>query len=180
MAEIWKDIAGYEGLYQVSNLGNVKRLTKYTKGGYIQKEKILKQRLNYKGRCTIGLTDRNKITKRFQVHRLVGLAFLPNPNNLPQINHIDEDPTNNWVDNLEWCDNKYNALYGTRIQRIAEGNSKPIIAVNIYTGEKKEYSSLTEAQIDGFNKSNICSVLKGLRKTHKKHTFYYVNKEEVI
>jgi len=117
MQEIWKDIKGYEGLYQVSNLGNVKVLDRKIKSNYnyfIRKGRILKLCIGKKdGYVYVCLTKNNK-GKTVKVHRLVAQAFIPNPNNLPQINHKDEDKTNNNVDNLEWCTSLYNNNYGTR------------------------------------------------------------------
>ena len=113
--EIWKDIKGFEGKYQVSNLGNVKSLPKYTYSkGYpqLRKEKILKPAKTGKHRnyLAVGLND----GKHYKVHRLVADAFIPNPNNYPQVNHKDENPLNNCVDNLEWCTNQYNTKYSAR------------------------------------------------------------------
>ena len=106
--EEWKDIIGYEGLYQVSNLGRVRRSGKILKGGY-----------NNKGYHTINLCKKG-ISKSFFVHRLVAIAFIPNPNNLPIVNHKDENPKNNCIENLEWCTYKYNANYGTARERQAQ------------------------------------------------------------
>lgn len=109
MEEIWRDIEGYEGFYQVSNLGNVKSLN-YQKRGY---EKNLTPKINNSGRLWVELA-RDGIKRQFQIHRLVGMAFISNPLNLPQINHLDENPKNNRVDNLEWCTNRYNKEYTMR------------------------------------------------------------------
>lgn len=113
--EIWRDIKGFEGLYQVSNLGRVKSLPKYTYSrGYpqLRKEKILRPGYTGKNRCyaTVVLND----GKGYKVHRLVAQAFIPNPDNLPQVNHKDENPFNNCADNLEWCTNQYNVNYSAR------------------------------------------------------------------
>ena len=124
--EIWKDIKGYEGLYQVSNLGRVKSLPKYhkTKSGYFSKERIIKTIRNDRGYLMVGLSKDWKKKKVF-VHRLVAEAFIPNPNNYTQINHINEqEKDNNNVDNLEWCTCKYNCNYGTRNKRIREANKR--------------------------------------------------------
>lgn len=107
--EEWKDVPNYEGLYQVSNLGRIKSLR--DKNGKAR-EKILKLKLSKFGYYQICLCKNGK-QKWYFVHRLVALAFIPNPNNLPQINHIDENKTNNYVENLEWCTSKYNSNYGT-------------------------------------------------------------------
>ena len=114
--EEWKSIPGYEGLYEVSSYGRVKSLERYkSNNGGIQliKEKILKPHNTKKGYLTVQFS--NKI---FKVHRLVAEAFIPNPDNLPMVNHKDEDKTNNNVDNLEWCTAKYNSNYGTAIERM--------------------------------------------------------------
>jgi len=122
MKEIWKDIKNYEGLYQVSNLGNVKVLDRIVNSAIKNNNKVkrlgktLKQ-YNKQGYMQVVLTY-NKIRKYCNVHRLVAEAFIPNPNNLPQVNHIDENPLNNRVDNLEWCTAKYNCNYGNRNNKI--------------------------------------------------------------
>lgn len=98
MKEIWRDIDGYEGRYQISNLGNVKSL-RYAGGNTARN---LVPKCNNSGRLWVELID-GKRKKCMLIHRLVAIAFIPNPDNLPQINHIDENPKNNVVDNLEWC-----------------------------------------------------------------------------
>lgn len=103
MQEIWRDIKGYEGFYQVSNLGNVLSLN-YGNRGYA---KQLTPKCNNSGRLWVELIV-NKKRKPMLIHRLVAMAFIPNPNNHPQINHIDENPKNNRVENLEWCTQEYN------------------------------------------------------------------------
>lgn len=109
MEEIWKDIDGYEGLYQISNLGNVKSLN-YCGRGYA---KNLTPKCNNSGRLWVELAH-NKNRKPMLIHRLVAMAFIPNPNNYPQINHMDENPKNNRVDNLEWCTCSYNIQYSAK------------------------------------------------------------------
>ena len=122
--EIWKPVVGYEGLYEVSNKGTVKSLDRFTKSGrgngnrFIS-GKILKSALNKKGYPSVVLCKDGKMFTQ-RVHRLVAEAFIPNPDNLPVVNHKDEDKTNNCVDNLEWCTNKYNCNYGTSISRMCE------------------------------------------------------------
>ena len=118
MKEIWKDIKGYEDLYQISNYGEVKSLEK--KAGFsTRKEKILKQHLDKDGYVKVYLCKNNKV-KFLSVHRLIAEAFIPNPNNFPQINHKDENKQNNKIENLEWCTCKYNINYGTRTKRQKE------------------------------------------------------------
>lgn len=111
------------GLYQISNLGRVKSLSKYHRtknGGYYSKEIIIKPTPNERGYLMVDLSKNTKRRKIF-VHRLVAEAFIPNPNNYNQVNHIKEfEKQNNNIDNLEWCTCKYNCNYGTRNQRIRE------------------------------------------------------------
>ena len=115
MKEEWRDIKGYEGKYQISNLGRVKSLNyKHTK-----KEKILSNVPDTEGYLLVSLYKSGK-KKPFRIHKLVAIHFIPNPNNLPEINHKDEDKTNNGVSNLEWCSIEYNLNYGTRNKRISE------------------------------------------------------------
>lgn len=112
MEEIWKDIKGYEGLYQISSFGRVKKTR--------NKEKIMKGRIRGKGYLAVTLLDKHGEKKDFYIHRLVAEAFIPNLDNLPQVNHKSEIKTDNNVENLEWCDNLYNIRYGTRSERSAK------------------------------------------------------------
>lgn len=130
MIEEWKDIKGYEGLYQVSNLGNVySNITK----------KKLKARIKRYLYLGVVLYN-NEVAKHYTIHRLVAEAFIPNPENKPQVNHIDEDKTNNMVPNLEWCTAKENANHGTRNKRM----SHRVKAIDIATGEYNIYKSIRE------------------------------------
>lgn len=164
MVEIWKDIEGYEGLYQISSLGRVKSL-------YNSKEIIRKTRINKFGYPYLNLSKNGK-KKTFTVHRLVALAFLPNPDNLSQVNHIDEDKTNNRVENLEWCSAKYNANFGTRNMRGSFKRYKKIICIE--TG--KIYLSLSEASKQtGFSQSALSSACTGRYKTSFGFHWRYIN-----
>lgn len=128
MEEVWKNIPGYEGYYQVSSFGRVRSLDRIDSENHFRKGQILK--FNYlRGYARVGLRNGKKQTM-FQVHRLVALVFIPNPNNLPQVNHKDEDKLNNFVSNLEWCDSTYNINYGSRNQKVS----------NTHKGRKHEYS----------------------------------------
>ena len=175
--EIWRDIQGYEGKYQVSNMGRVKSLN-YRQTG---KERILRGIGTILGYLTVNLYQDGKM-KTHKVHRLVALAFLPNPYNLPQINHLDENKENNCIDNLEWVSCKENINHGTRNQRVSEKErndpkrSKPIIGIDKVTGLIVEFPSAMEAsrQLDVDN-SSICKCCKGKKKSCGGFYWYYVN-----
>lgn len=113
--QIWKDIEGYEGLYQVSNTGRVRSLN-YRCTGETKTIKPRTSKLGYKG---VNLCKNGKC-KSCYIHRLVALAFIPNPNNYPVVNHKDENPKNNTVENLEWCTQEYNNNYGTRNEKLSK------------------------------------------------------------
>ena len=133
----WRDIEGYEGLYQVSNLGRVRSLNCRGHKGCIG---ILTPRLDGKGYEMVALYKEGK-ARNTKIHRLVAQAFIPNPNNYPQVNHKDENKTNNDVKNLEWCTNEYNHNYGTRNERVGKSLSKKVICIT--TGEI--FNSMREA-----------------------------------
>ena len=139
MKEIWKNIDGYEGLYQVSNLGRVKSLEKFIYDTINRtqhnKERILKPGKSKTGYLQVILCKDRKI-KTFSVHRLVAMTFLENPNNLETVHHIDEDKTNNKVSNLEWTTQKKNVQYSCGIK---------IKCLDIKTNETIYFSSINEA-----------------------------------
>ncbi len=112
--ETWKDIEDFEG-YQISNLGRVKSLNYHR----TKRERILQQNINKVGYCVVHLCKNGKC-HTFAVHRLVAIAFIANPNEKPQVNHLDECKTNNCVENLEWATAKENTNYGTRNERVAK------------------------------------------------------------
>ena len=125
MSEVWKPIKGYEGIYEVSSYGRVRSLEhkarhKSRTGNEFQvtyKGRIRKLYTNEEGRKFL-VVKRNGKNASLKVHRLVAKAFIPNPDNLPFVNHKDENPSNNHVENLEWCTHEYNVRYGTAIMRI--------------------------------------------------------------
>lgn len=137
--EVWKDVVGYEGVYMVSNLGNVKSLN--WRGLGIERNLYLKN--HNKGYLQVELAS-GGIKKMYMVHRLVASAFIENPNNLPQVNHKDEDKKNNKVDNLEWCDQQYNTLYSLRLhENVSSGKRIPKRRNSKYTRNDFKVSQLT-------------------------------------
>ena len=158
MTEIWKPVPGYEGLYEVSNIGEIRSIPRH---GTFKNLHILKGGHNKDGYKQISLTKNGK-PRTFRVHRIVASVFIPNPMGYREINHKDEDKDNNNVENLEWCTRIYNMNYGTRNQRM----SKPVILIK--NNETVEFKSLTDAANyikKGANISNISRCCKGLRKT---------------
>lgn len=122
--ETWKDIPGYEGLYQISNLGNVKSLYRIANNNHIIHEKILKPQKNYNGYLIVNLYKNNRMKAKL-IHRLVGKTFIDNPNNYNYINHIDKNKSNNNANNLEWCTQSYNVIYskGRKINQYDKNNN---------------------------------------------------------
>lgn len=147
MQEIWKDIPDYEGIYQVSNLGNIKsikRIVNSISGGRIVNERILRQKLRSDGYLDVELS-KNNVQKSIYVHRLVAIAFIDNPNNYDVVNHKDENKSNNCVNNLEWCNHKYNTNYGTAIKRRNQKIYKKVKKYDKNMNFICEYNSLKEA-----------------------------------
>lgn len=171
--ERWKDIIGYEGLYQVSNLGRVRSLGNKTHPG-IHLMKLIISKFGY---VVIKLCKDGK-EKLLKVHRLVAKAFIPNPLNLPHINHINEDKTDNRVSNLEWCDSKYNNIYGTRLKRVVEANTNGKLSKQVmqYTmdGEfVREWPSTKECGRNGFNQSAVAACCRGVKPHYKGYLWKY-------
>lgn len=161
MAEEWLPIKGYEGLYEVSSLGRVKSLN----FGRTSVPKLLRQTL--RGEYLSVTLYRDKSHSKESVHRLVASAFHLNEDNLPQVNHLDEDKLNNRADNLEWATAKENANHGTAIQRSAAKKSKKVIAKDLNGVIIHRFNSLSEADRQGYSHGNISECCKGRRSHHK-------------
>lgn len=172
--EVWKDVVGYEGYYQVSNLGRVKSVDRYIEhyrgGKTFKKGKIKALNVRKDGYVSVQLSKDAK-ARTLRVHRLVAEAFIPNPNNLPQVNHKDENKGNNHVSNLEWCTVGYNVNYGTRIKRIKEKedfnivnikNRKRVARYSLDGEFIEEFNSMTEVEKKlGFHRPNISKCCNG-------------------
>ena len=166
--EFWKPVGGFEGLYEVSNLGRVKSVERIVGGRwgkYTVKEKFRKLNRDKDGYLTVTLYS-NGGAKKFMVHRLVAESFIPNPHNLPEINHKDEDKTNNCADNLEWCTTCYNIHYGTAIQRRALKFSKTVYQYSINGEFIREWPSVMDIQrILGYWNGSISACCRNERNT---------------
>ena len=166
--EEWRDVVGYEGLYQVSDQGRVKNLErtfidKIGRERYV-KECILKPGMDKGGYLRVGLCDGEK-RKTFKVHRLVCEAFHENPDNKPQVNHINEIKTDNRASNLEWATARENSNFGTRNERLGKARSKPV-AQYAQDGELiKVWPSTMEVERQaGFSNGNISQAANGKYK----------------
>lgn len=174
MEEIWKDIDGFEGVYQISNYGRLKALSKQLKGrnGYRNiKEKVLKPSIGTCGYYQYPLTH-NGVKKTILIHREVAKAFVDNPNELYEINHKDEDRLNNHFENLEWCERKYNNLYNDRKKREIETqiNTHPSRKGVEQVDENGNIIGTYQSERDAERKTNIphnniCDCIKGKRKS---------------
>lgn len=158
--EEWRDVVGYEGLYQVSDQGRVKSLKR--KGR--KSERILKPAVTHDGYLRVNLYSGCK-PKTLKVHRLVCQAFHKNPNNNPEVNHINENKTDNRACNLEWCTCKQNINHGSRNERVAKALGKPIGQYKLDGQLIKIWPSTIEVQRQtGFSQGNICKAASGKNK----------------
>ena len=187
--EVFKPIKGYEGIYQVSNFGMVRSLDRVVlqKNGVLKtiKGKILSPskcgNLEYGGYLFVGLSKENVVEEKY-IHRLVAEAFIPNPDNLPYINHKDEDKTNNIVTNLEWCTALHNLTFNERHIKVGlkergkkpHNNKEVLIFKNGYLVGRIS-SVLKAAKILGVNESCIRNAIYGKGKSVKGFTFSYAD-----
>ena len=172
--EIWVDIKGFKGIYKISNHGRVYSL----KNNIIRKPKT-----NNRGYWQIALHKDGK-EHMFLLHRLVAIHFVNNPHNYPQVNHKDENKDNNRADNLEWCTNEYNALYGTRIERVTNNEDyqksrmkmrRKVRGTSIDGLIVVELKGIKEGEKLGFSRSGIGGCLRGVNKTHRGFRWEYVD-----
>ena len=183
--EHWEDIENYEGIYQVSNYGRVKSLSRKISNGtgfYISKEKILSGHINSKGYIQVELKG-----KPVLVHRLVAKVFIPNIDNKPQVNHIDGDKINNRVENLEWCTNSENQIHayknGLNIHSGKSGRpKKKVCQIDLKTGKIINiFNSIAEARRSlGVSKDNISQVCNGKRHKCLGYGWKYFEEGDVV
>ena len=160
-----KDIVGYEGLYAITTEGEV---------WSYKSKKFLKPGVSHKGYLFVNLC-KNWYVKCVRVHRLVATAYIPNPENHPQVNHKDENKTNNCLQNLEWCDGKYNHNYGTINERISNSKKIPILQYDLDGNFIREWPSASD--VGKGVQSHICDCLNGRQKTAYNYIWKY--KEDI-
>lgn len=192
--EIWRDVKKYEGKYQISSFGRVRSLPRKSWNGYTyweQPGRILKLSMLKNGYKSVCLYRDNK-PKKFLVHRLVAEAFISNPNNYPQVNHKDENRSNNKMENLEWCTAMYNAHYGNHMRKltaarrtskqrnIARKNgrkaSKKVLQLTMSGKVVQEWSSMSEAaRFGNFRVAGISDCCRGKTKYHAGYKWKYAS-----
>jgi hypothetical protein len=173
--ELWKSVKGYEGLYEVSNLGRVRskrvntRITDKT-------DRVMKQKVDNHGYYRVNLHKNGKM-KAYLVSRMVAEAFIFNPGNLPQVGHANDDKTDNTIDNLYWTDSKENnnhngkmekfqKAHNDKIMLIAEKLSIKVVGTNINTGKKLFFNSMQETKNYGFDPAKVSMCVNGKRMSH--------------
>lgn len=170
MKEEWKEVFGFDILFEVSNMGKV-RTKHHGKTGYQKEYRFIAQADNGSGYLRINIPQSGK-QKTIYIHKLVAEAFISNPEALSEVNHIDENKSNNRADNLEWCSHKYNCQYGTRNQKVSQKNRKRVVC----NETKIVFESLGEAA-KAFDVCDtaIANCLKGRSKTCAGHTWSYAD-----
>lgn len=190
MREHWQDIEGFEKIYQVSNLGNVRSLDRLLRNGRNLKGRVLKKTPDKDGYLTITFSVNGKHACP-KVHRLVAIAFIPNHESKSEVNHKDGDKTNNKVSNLEWVTRLENITHAyenglkpltTPKQQKAAANTakmrrKPVVGTNVQTGVQVFFSSTHDAGRNGFHQGHIASCARGdyRYKTHRGYAWEYLN-----
>lgn len=177
MNEMWKPVRGYEDLYEVSNCGHVKSLSRYVNNNgtkIMHKSRILKPSIRHGYLCVV--LRKNDTSKSFSVHRLVAQAFISNPSHYPVINHKDENRQNNNASNLEWCTQRFNCNYGNHNTKISKSlNGRSIAQYSLNGKLLKIWSHIGDAERNGFDPSCVSKCCRHVRKTHKGYKWEYLN-----
>lgn len=177
--EVWRDIEGYEGKYQVSNMGRVKSLPKQDGFYQIKHERILKPIPTKNGYLRVHLRNSSK-QDIVLIHRLVAMLFVKNPNGFKVVNHKDENKFNNRADNLEWCTHVYNVNYGTGIKRRTEKfrmeHSRSVDMFDLNGNYIRTYDCMRDVRNDGFSPSNVFACCVGRYKQHHGYKWRYSNR----
>ena len=171
MMDNWKPIKGYEGLYEVSDTGKVRSVSRMVPDPFRpgHKRKFVGRELrvkSYTGDYRYVTLSKDNRVKCCRLHRLVAAAFIPNPNNLPQVNHKDEDKGNNSATNLEWCTSEYNHKYGTRMERIIERRKRPVLLIDDSGNVIKQFPGSIDAGRElGISPLAVARVARGERSS---------------
>ena len=177
--ERWIDIKGYEGLYQVSNLGRVKSLRRTKPNGQTVIERILKESDNTRGYKYVSLSKHGILHKEY-IHRLVALHFLDNPMNYKYVNHKDEFKSNNNVNNLEWCSVEYNNNYGTARMRskktyVEKGHNRAICMYSLDGKLIRIFERAYDVRLIGINRRGVYANCNHITKTCKGYVFRFID-----
>ena len=173
-SERWVDIKEYEGLYKISDYGRVKSL----KRPWVVKDIIIKVSYDKDGYVQVHLSKYNtQVTQK--VHRLVAQTFIPNPDNLPQVNHKNEfEKDNNHISNLEWCTNEYNQKYGTHFIRSQNAHCKPIFQYDDFGNLIKKHRSMSDIHKElGYSKTSLIYAIKNKQGRYKGYIWKYAKEE---
>lgn len=162
--EIWRGVVGFEGVYKVSDKGNVYSVGRKDALGRKRGGRMLKPSYDKDGYLRVTLCKNGKHKTRF-IHRLVADAFVPNHNGYSEINHRDENKVNNYANNLEWCTREHNVNHGTLIERSSQTRSKKVKATNIETNEVTTFNSTQEAGHKGYDQGGVAKACRGTYKT---------------
>lgn len=186
MEEVWKPIKGYEGIYEVSSYGRVRSLERIDTRpnprtgkamNFTTKQRIITNRNHPKGYKTV-LLRKGGSSEQFLLHRLVARAFIPNPQNLPCVNHKDEDKTNNRADNLEWCSQQYNVNYGTGVERMKKSIHKKLRKFGQYDMDGNLIATFTTSseasRQTGISRSAISLALIGRNASSGGYRWKYI------
>ena len=176
--EVWKDVKGYEGLYQVSDFGNVRSLDRISNNRSICGRRL--KQINDKNGYKKVMLFKKGSHIYIGVHRLVAKTFLLNPHNYPQVNHKDENKSNNCVNNLEWCSSRYNSNYGTRNRRISQAmyngkNSMKVVQLNKEGKPIKVWESVHQIEREtGYRHTDICACCNSHKSNHTYKTYFWI------